>query len=458
MSRKKKKAAGSAKPASPKISKASAIKAYISEKKKLKLNQNLAYDDFISRTPVTKKWIRDNYGTYAEFKDDAEPAYRKSLPSSQRALLSERAKKYDESATKEHCIEDLRMVQKINDGSFISRTFYREHGKYSDSTWNQFFGTFQEFRRQAGLELTRNQHKLEREIAKHASTDTYRDFISTELLPCYKKYQKPPTKSKIKRIMVISDVHDHEADDFTLDTFVRECKRKQPDIIALNGDIFDLYEFSRYSKDPREYDILGRFQFVWKRIFKALRDACPDAQIDFILGNHEYRLLKLLADATPNIRVVLSDILGLSLADIFKVHDYQINMVSKFDLRAFNAKAINQELKQNYQIYYDCYVICHEPDKKLMVMSGTNGHHHRLMHKSDAYPDPTTGQPKQVTWVQTPAAHVKDAGYLNNMSQWNTGFLEVLVNIERKEVIQKIHQTHSDWTVIDGIIYERKEA
>jgi hypothetical protein len=166
-------------------------------------------------------------------------------------------------------------------------------------------------------------------------------------------------------------------------------------------------------------------------------------------------LIKLLADATPNLRILLSDIMELSFADIFKCDEYQINWVSKANLSAFSKKDIDNELKQNFRVYYNCYVVSHEPDKNLMVMSGTNGHHHRLEIGSNAFIDNRSGLPKQVTWVQTPAAHVKDAEYLTNLSKWNTGFLEVTINIEKKQVLQKVHQTH-DWTVIDGVYYERK--
>jgi hypothetical protein len=148
--------------------------------------------------------------------------------------------------------------------------------------------------------------------------------------------------------------------------------------------------------------------------------------------------------------------MGLEFKDVFKCDDYQINFISKFDLGAFNGQDIENELRKNYEIYYGCYVVAHEPDKNLANMSGTNGHHHQARLTSTAYIDPGSSKPKRVTWVQTPACHVPDAEYLHNLSKWNTGFLEVTVNIEKQEVIQQIHQTH-DWTVIDGIYYERRE-
>jgi len=433
------------------------IKLFVDYKKELK-GKKVYKDDFFRGTEANHRLLRDSTFTFKKLEQYGESKYLSSLPASHRALLSEQTKKFDPNATKEDCIEDLRKVALEVTLGRISRNFYREHGKYSDSTWNSLFGTFQEFRRQADLELSRHQHKLERTIAKHAAHDHYKVYYEKEYAPFFRKYEKPKINEGIRRIMVISDLHDKECDEFTLSTFVAECIRKQPDVICLNGDVFDLLEFGKYSVDLREIDILGRFQYVWNNVFAPLRKGCPDAQIDFIIGNHEFRLLRLLADATPNVRVLLSDVMGLELKDVFKLDDYQINLVSKFNLGAFSNKDVEEELRRNYQIYYGCYVVCHEPDKNLMIMSGTNGHHHRLSQLSDAFPSPDTGKTHQVTWVQTPAGHKKDASYLQNMSKWNTGFLEVIINVEEKEVIQKIHQTFGNWTDVDGILYRRSDA
>ena len=432
------------------------IKLYIELRKRLHREPILLeYEQLINKNGLTRYTIAKTFRNYGLLREEGEKAFFKSIPKSERALLSEKRKVFDQNASADDCIDDLRRVQNDTPHAMITRNHYREYGKYSDSTWSQYFGTFQEFRRQAGLELNRHQHKLEREIARHASHTHYNDYFKKEILPYFNKYEKV-SDNRIKTIMVISDIHDIECDRFTLNVFIDTCKRKQPDVIVLNGDIFDFYEFSKFTKDPRQIKLVERFEFIWDNLFKPLREHCPNSQIDFIMGNHEYRLIRLLADATPHLRVLLGDVVGMKFSDIFKVDEYQINWVSKADFTAFNKRDINNELKKNYRIYYGCYVVCHEPDKSLMVMSGTNGHHHRLSISSDSFLDRQTGLNRRVTWAQTPAAHVNDAEYLANSSKWNTGFLEATINIDTKEVIQKIHQTHG-WTVIDGVLYERKE-
>mgnify|MGYP003607997421 CR=1 FL=1 len=405
---------------------------------------------------VDEDLISTEFDDYSDYVTQAEEYYFKKLPQEQRALLSEMNKKFDGQATKEDCIADLRRLKEEYPLS-ISRNFYRENGKYSDATWSRFFGTFHEFRRQAGLELNRHQHAAEKGIAKHASVDHYRAFYQEQLTPFHKKYVKDQLPTRFKRIFVLSDLHDVDVDNFTLGVCIAECKRRQPDVIVLNGDIYDLYEFSRFTQDIRNVDIVGRFNFVKDRILRPLREACPNAQIDFIAGNHEFRLITLLADQTPGLRVLLHDVMGVTCNAVFGLDEFQINWVSKFDLGAFTKFDAKKEISKNFKVYYGCYAVTHEPDPMLKkTMSGTHGHHHRAsLETSTCVLSDSSMQ--DLSWVQTPAMCVPDAEYLRKIPSWNRGFLEVVIDTERKQVQQKLHICNEDWVEIDGIVYDRKK-
>lgn len=365
-------------------------------------------------------------------------------------LLSERKDKYHKNATPEECINDLRRVQQKSPDKFITRIKYRNMGRYSDRTWNRFFGSFLEFRKQAGLELTRGQQKMEREIAKHASHDVYRDFFKSEVMPYHNKYVKSDRKKHPLRLIAIaSDIHDIECDEFALSVFVDQCRVRQPDVIALNGDIFDLPEFSRFDKDPRTMKSKQRYMFVHNKVFRPLREACPDAQIDFIMGNHEFRLIKHLADRSPYLRIWLSEIMDIGFKDLFGLDQYEINWHSKLDLACYTKGDIKEQLKKNYKVYHDCYVIAHHPE--FFGLSGTNGHHHSLEWRSY-----TTIPAKQFTWVQTPGLHRLDAEYIGNLNKWNLGFNFATINTLHKTVIQEPIHVHEDWAMASGIFYSRK--
>lgn len=456
---KKKTTKKSSKQLNPKTVRKNLLEAYRTFKQKQK-NPNYEPNraEFEKASGFKRHTIDKHFNTFTKFRDEAENYFREKLPARTRALLSERSKKFDANATKEQVIEDLRKVQETNWGSFITRNFYRENGSFSDSTWNQFFGTFQEFKRQAGLELTRHQHKVESAIARAASTDHYKEYFNTNVLPYYDKYLKDSNNpSHVKKILAMSDLHDKECCEFSLSVFIDTCRRMQPDIIVMNGDIYDLLEFGRYSVDPRHFDIKGRFDFVKDRVFRPLREACPNAQIDLIGGNHEMRLLKLLADATPNVRILLSDVMDIGFEEIFGLDEFQINWASKFNLAAYTKQDMKNEEKKNFRVYYDLFVFSHHPDSRLLTMSGSNGHHHQGKINPHTFVDPITSQTKKLTWSQTPGMHEADAEYLNGVPGWNKGFLEVTINLKHQETTQKIHYTHDDWAEINGVYYEREE-
>lgn len=366
------------------------------------------------------------------------------------ALLSEREKKFDPNASKKDCIRDLRRLQRRYPLKHLSRNFYRANGKYSDATWNQHFGTFHEFRRQAGLELSRNQHKFERHIAKHASVDVYREFFKAEVLPYHERFDLAQRKGRFKSVITCSDVHDKEADEFALSVYIDTCARMQPDVICLNGDIFDNYEFSKYAQDPRQFNILERFNYVKQRIFAPLRASCPKSQIDLIIGNHELRILKVLADKTPNVRVLLADVMGLSLSDCFGLEDYEINLIAKLDLATFTQGDEKAEIKQNYKVYWDSYAATHIKDLRMGV-SGTSGHTHRP--HLETFNNIPMGK---CSWVNTGSIAKTNAEYIESMDQAQNSFVIALIDTEKKSVTQNHILIPSDSVIVEGKLYHRK--
>lgn len=367
------------------------------------------------------------------------------------AVMSERTKKFDTDATPEKCVDDLRALQGANPFKVISRNFYRVNGKYSDATWSQFFGTFHEFRRQAGLELSRGQHSLERKIAKHASLDLYREFYQKEVLPYHEKFAvKEKDKGRFKTILVGSDFHDIDADPFCLSVFIDTAERIQPDVIVLNGDVFDLYEASRFSIDLRQIKILERFNFVKTHIFGALRRACPNAQIDLIAGNHEWRLMTLLSEKTPAMKVILSDVMGLSLSHVFGLDEFQINLVCKVDLAAWSQSDISGELKQNYKVYYNSFVASHFKDLSF-GLSGTSGHTHRP--EVETFANIPMGK---LSWTTTGCIAKTEAEYVVGMDKWTNSFMLAHVDVQNKVVSSEHFMIPGDHVIVHGKRYVRK--
>lgn len=373
----------------------------------------------------------------------------KKTTAEDKTLLSERADKRKQ-ATKEECIQDLRSLQLEHPDRYLSRNFYRVHGSISDSAWDCHYGTFKEFRRQAGLELTRQQHKLELDVARHSSVDYLRKFHEAEVLPYSSKYDSPLSTKRYKTVLVGSDFHDIDCDEFVLSVFIDTARRLQPDVIVLNGDVFDCYDSSKYDKDIRELKIVERFEFVKEKIFSPLREACPNSQMDLILGNHEWRIVNLLAAKTPNIRVILSDVMGLTLADVFGLEKYRINLVSKVDLAAFTEADRKKELRKNFRVYYDCFVVGHFKDLST-GMSGSSGHCHRP--HTQTYTNLVRGK---LSWVETGCMCHTEAGYVQHRDKWGQSFLIAHIDTEEKRVNPEHIIFAGDFIVVHGVRYTRK--
>lgn len=352
--------------------------------------------------------------------------------------------------TETEAIEDLRRLVEEDPERVISRNFYRVNGKYSESAWNRYFGTFLEFKRRAGVILTRHQHGMEKNVAKHASVDHYKQ-MNTEKMGYEEKYIRD-SSGRWKTILVVSDIHDKECDPFSLRVLIHTAFRVQPDIIVLAGDIFDLPEFGKYAVDPREWDVVGRIRFVHDHILSPLRRACPNTQIDMIEGNHEFRLLRHMADATPALRAVLSDLHGMSVASLLGLDKFEINYIAKADLGAYTVGDLNKEIGRNYKIYYDSFLAHHFPQGKKLGLPGSNGHHHRL--KVESLNNATFGS---YTWTQLGSLHIRDATYCDGEG-WNNSFM--LVNVDTKTTVSTndIIMIGDTFAVSGGHFYYKSEV
>lgn len=349
--------------------------------------------------------------------------------------------------TAEEVLHDVRALAEANPERVLTRNYYRIHGSYSESVWNRYFGTFLELRRQAGILLTRQQHQLERQIAKHASVDHYRD-MNADRNSYGHKYDRPTSK-RFKQVVVASDFHDKNVDKFMLEVFLDTLKRVQPDVVCLGGDVLDLPEFSKYFCDPRDFDVVGRIKFAHEHILKPIREACPDAQIDFIEGNHEFRLLKHLADATPALRAVLSDLHGMTISSLLGLDKFQINYIAKGDLAAYTLSDVHKQVAKNYKVYWDCFAVSHESDGKKLGVPGINGHHHKTViepqysHQFGAY-----------NWIQIGCGHKLDAEYCH--PKWQHGFCIVTCDTETKQTVFDTITFSENFAVVGGKFYERK--
>lgn len=352
-------------------------------------------------------------------------------------------------------IKDINRVQVSLHGKeshkIISRDRYLEYGNFSKRQWNAVFGTFQEFRRQAGINPRRQIAKLEREIGKHASVDHFKQ-LSRERKEWGDKYLRENT-ARYQLLIGSTDWHDIETDPFTLRVFLDTLSRANPDIITFAGDIYGHSEFGNYHVDPREWGPVRRMEFVNSNILGEARSRCPDAQIDLIEGNHERRLLKHLTNNTPVTKVFLSDWLGLTIRDMLKLDALEINYIAEADLAAWTKQAEAEELAKNFKIYFDCVLVHHYTNLgRAMGYPGFSGHNHK--HISWPEYSPQFGS---YEWHQVGCGCARSANYTEGL-KWANGF--VLVHIDTKNRIPNFEYVSvTDHACVGGKMYyrDRKE-
>ena len=348
--------------------------------------------------------------------------------------------------TKEECLTELKKIYSESGLINITRNYFREHSSIPERSWENYFGTFNEFKKQAQLLPSRHEQIIISQIAKHASKDKLRNF-NIEKQDYSEKYLRDSNKV-YQTALICSDVHDKNADPFYIRMFLETARRVLPERIILNGDIFDFPEFSTYTQDPREYDVIGRIKWVHKFI-EQIREASPESQIDINSGNHEHRMLRHLGEATPALVQILSDLHGFTVQSLLGLDKYEVNFISNNDLTTFTIKDINNELKKNYIVINEQLLFHHFPEGKHLGFPGSNGHNHKFLVQS-LY-TPIFG-PYQ--WIQTGCGHIRMANYCD-AQKWNSGFLLYHMNLQTKRSQPEYIDCTHDFCIIGGRLYNR---
>lgn len=351
-------------------------------------------------------------------------------------------------SNKKKMIADIQRVGKLTETGDVTRKIYRENGDFSTWEIDAVFGTFTELRRQAGIIMTRAQKGMLSNLSKHVSQDEVRKF-NQQRVDFGEKYKKPSGK-RFQTIMVCSDIHDKEMDVFWGRVFVDSVKRIQPDIICFGGDIFDLPEFGRYSVDPRTWDVVGRIKAV-HTLLAAVREASPDTELVMIEGNHEFRLIRHLAEASPAMKVLLSDLHGMTVSQLLGLDEYEVRYVARGDLGVFSKTDINKQISRNYEVFFDTLLVDHFPAGINKGLSGFNGHHHKFEARS--FYSHLRGP---CNWMQLGCGHQRAAEYCEG-EQWNMGFAINHVDTQENKVCMN-YTPVADFAEVGGKFYFREAS
>jgi predicted phosphodiesterase len=114
-----------------------------------------------------------------------------------------------------------------------------------------------------------------------------------------------------KNIIVLGDLHFPFHNKKALTRVLDDIERVKPQLVIQIGDLYDQYVFSRYSKsinlNTPENEInkaraLG--EWLWKEVHKR----SPSSKCVQLLGNHDVRLQKRIADKLPEVEHLMKKV------------------------------------------------------------------------------------------------------------------------------------------------------
>ncbi len=235
------------------------------------------------------------------------------------------------------------------------------------------------------------------------------------------------------KIFLINDLHIPFHDYKAVKLSVSYARKEKPDIILLNGDIFDFYSLSRWEKDPRLRDFLAEINAV-DDFLGWLRGNFPKARIIFKEGNHEERFESYL-------RINAPELIGLEitkLSNLLSLDNYGIEWIGEKQPIKINELFILHGHEYRFAISNPV-----NPARGLYLRSKVNalcGHFHQSSSHSE-----TDLNGKNITTYSVGCLSELHPRYMP-LNKWNLGFA-IIVTMGEK------HFWVRNYKIINGEIY-----
>jgi UDP-2,3-diacylglucosamine pyrophosphatase LpxH len=130
-------------------------------------------------------------------------------------------------------------------------------------------------------------------------------------------------KTEWQKFVVLADFHSPFYNENAVALALEYVKRIRPHFVFLNGDIVDCLLLSRFIRVNTPFH---RFEEEHKQnviLFNRIMDACGDAEVTYIEGNHELRLPKFLVVNAPT----LENFPGLSIPEMLNLKKHGVKYV-----------------------------------------------------------------------------------------------------------------------------------
>jgi hypothetical protein len=272
-------------------------------------------------------------------------------------------------------------------GPSASRRRYRECGVYSEELVLYLIGSWAEFKRQAKIEESLGVRKVERNISKTLRAQQVAQYADEFVKPWNGAYDTLDMGQDMVTLMIGSDFHSKYLDPFGKRVWMEVLDMVQPDGIRYNGDGPDFPQLSRHRQLPGHFALSVQDEInVWTDFMRESREAAPNADAKWILGNHDIRLITAMADSAP----VFASVESLRFHEQFKLDELETGLVARSSFLNPSGAMRKNDISQNWETLLDAdgrpfWTTVHgflcgkeAPSKHLakFMTYGTNGHLH----------------------------------------------------------------------------------
>lgn len=103
-----------------------------------------------------------------------------------------------------------------------------------------------------------------------------------------------------KKVGILSDIHLPYHNIESLTVAITYLKKEKVDALLLNGDTIDMYQLSRFSKDPKQRDF--KYELDALKAFMDVIDRELKCKVFFKVGNHENRYERFLLEKASELK------------------------------------------------------------------------------------------------------------------------------------------------------------
>lgn len=122
---------------------------------------------------------------------------------------------------------------------------------------------------------------------------------------------------KLCKILITSDWQVSYEDGRSLKLVEQFAQDWQPDVVVFNGDLLDCTALGKYRLTLEERSSLEEEIERLRFYLKEWRASCPQAEMVYVMGNHEQRLQSYITDHAPELQFLVEGPLALErLLDI----------------------------------------------------------------------------------------------------------------------------------------------